>query len=76
MTQLPQVIRFADLKAAGIVRNRVTLARWQQLHGFPLGRLLGPNTRTWSPEEIQAWLASRPTLLKPDTTASKKGGAQ
>ena len=52
---LPQVIRFRDLRDAGVVRNKVTLARWQNDPNiaFPRGRLLGPNTRVWSSEEIQ-----------------------
>jgi hypothetical protein len=59
-------------RATGSVSNRVTLKRWQDQNGFPLGRLLGANTRTCTPEEIQAWLDSRPTVLKPAITASKK----
>jgi hypothetical protein len=60
MTDLPKSLRFADLKAAGIVSNRVTLKRWQQQLGFPLGRLIGPNTREWTPDEIADWRAHRP----------------
>lgn len=52
-------LRFSDLVERGIVRNRVTLGRWQKLHGFPLGVLIGPNSRAWPEDEIQAWLASR-----------------
>jgi hypothetical protein len=59
-------LRFADLKARGIVRNRVTLKNLQLKCGFPLGQLTGPNTRTWDEEtEIDPWLASRPTAPKP-----------
>ena len=52
--------RFSDLKAAGIVRNRMTLSRWIKLHGFPAGVLLGPNTRAWRADEVEQWLAGRP----------------
>ena len=58
--------RFSDLKAPGIVDNRVTLSNWQKKHGFPKGQMTGPNTRTWDEEtEINPWLASRPTASKP-----------
>ncbi len=40
-----QYLRFNDLKAREIVRNRTTLARWIKKYGFPPGVLLGPNTR-------------------------------
>jgi hypothetical protein len=77
-TTLPKVIRFRDLRDAGIVTNRVTLARWQNdpKIRFPRGRLTGLNTRTWTPQEIQDWYDNRPTEPKPDTAASKKGGAR
>lgn len=71
-----RLLRFADLKAAGIVRNRTTLARWIKDHGFPPGRLIGPNSRAWTQEEIEAWLAHRAALsaaavrgVAPETTA-------
>ena len=54
--------RFSDLKAAGIVRNRMTLSRWIKLHGFPAGVLLGPNTRAWRADEVERWLAERTHL--------------
>jgi hypothetical protein len=58
-------LRFTDLKAAGIINNRVTLARMIK-SGFPPGKLLGPNTRAWPETEIEAWLASRPVVRAPD----------
>jgi len=30
-------LRFADLKALGIVRNHTTLKRWIEKRGFPVG---------------------------------------
>jgi predicted DNA-binding transcriptional regulator AlpA len=60
-------LRFRDLVARGILRNRVTLASWVKNHGFPPGTLIGPNTRAWSECEIEAWLAARPTAPKPTT---------
>jgi predicted DNA-binding transcriptional regulator AlpA len=60
-------LRFRDLKARGIVKNRPTLKNWIEKHGFPRGQLTGPNTRTWDEDtEINPWLASRPTGPKPE----------
>ena len=54
-----QYLRFNDLKAREIVRNRTTLARWIKKYGFPPGVLLGPNTRAWPADEVDAWLDAR-----------------
>jgi predicted DNA-binding transcriptional regulator AlpA len=54
-------LRFADLKAAGIVNSWAMLRRRIERDGFPVGRMLGPNTRAWSEDEVEAWIASRPT---------------
>jgi len=55
------LLRFADLKARGIVNNWMTLSRRVERDGFPPGKKLGPNTRVWTEAEIEAWLQSRPT---------------
>ena len=52
-------LRFADLKARGIVGNWMTLRRWIEREGFPPGVKLGPNTRAWAEGEIDEWLAGR-----------------
>ena len=49
-------LRFADLKRMGVVGNWVTLKRWIEKAGFPLGIKVG-NTRLWL-ESVDAWLAS------------------
>ena len=54
------ILRFPDLKNAGIVNNRATLYRWIKNHGFPPGVMLGPNSRGWSEADILDWLSSRP----------------
>ena len=59
-----RMLRFADLKARGIVNNWVTLRGWIEREGFPAGTLLGPNTRVWPEQEIADWIASRPTAPK------------
>jgi len=52
--------RFRDLKEIGLVTNWVTLRRWIEKEGFPPGVLLGPNTRGWPEEQIEAWISGRP----------------
>ena len=58
-------LRFSDLKARGIVNSWPMLRRRVERNGFPPGRMLGENTRAWSEEEVERWLASRPTAKKP-----------
>jgi hypothetical protein len=59
-------LRFHDLRAAGIVTNRMTLGRWIASQGFPRGVMLGLNTRAWPADEVEAWLANRPLHQPPD----------
>ncbi len=59
MTIQPKLLRFADLKARGIVRNRATLSRWIRKINFPPGFMMGVNTRVWTEAEIAAWLVER-----------------
>jgi hypothetical protein len=54
------LLRFADLKARGIVHSWPQLKNLQRLHDFPQGKMLSPNVRTWTEEEIDAYYASRP----------------
>jgi predicted DNA-binding transcriptional regulator AlpA len=70
-----KVLRFADLKERGIVKSWPMLRRRIDKHGFPRGRMLGPNTRAWTEEEIEAWLASRPTASKPPPRRKRKNTA-
>jgi len=53
-------LSFNDLVARGIVANRVTLSRWIRDQGFPAGQLLGPNSRRFPEDQVNAWLAARP----------------
>ncbi len=59
MTTQTILLRFADLKARGFVRNRTTLSRWIRKLDFPPGIMMGVNTRVWTEAEIEAWLAER-----------------
>jgi hypothetical protein len=55
-----ELMRFADLKAAKIVGNWVTLKRWVEREGFPSGFLMGPATRVWWKSDVHEWLVNRP----------------
>ena len=52
-------LRYADLVERQIVNNRTTLQRWIQNYGFPFGVLLGPNSRAWPDDQVEAWLDAR-----------------
>lgn len=52
-------LRFDDLRDRRIVNNRTTLYRWINERGFPRGIKLGPNTRAWTEDEVEAWLAAQ-----------------
>ena len=54
-----KLLRYHDLVARGIVNNRMTLSRWIDGQGFPPGFMLGPNSRAWPEDEVEAWLAAR-----------------
>jgi predicted DNA-binding transcriptional regulator AlpA len=62
---LPTFIRFNDLKARGIAKSWAQLGHLQKHHGFPAGRLLSPQIRAWTEEEVADWLATRPTDKAP-----------
>lgn len=53
---MQKLLRFKDLKERGIVSNRVTLSRRIKDQGFPPGFLLGPNSRAWTEDEIEAYV--------------------
>ncbi len=52
-------LRYPDLVERQIVNNRTTLQRWIHNYDFPTGILLGPNSRAWSADQVEAWLAAR-----------------
>jgi predicted DNA-binding transcriptional regulator AlpA len=67
----PILLRFSDLKARRIVATWPTLRHWIEREGFPPGRKLGPNARAWTEQEINEWLAGRPTAGRAGTTLSR-----
>jgi hypothetical protein len=64
-------LRFADLKARGLVNSWPSLNNKIRTQGFPPGRMLGPNTRAWTGEEIEGFEESRPIAGPPPRGAAK-----
>lgn len=58
--QMASWLRFSDLQARGIAKSWAQLRRLIKLYGFPPGRMVSPNTRAWSSDDIDAYYASRP----------------
>jgi predicted DNA-binding transcriptional regulator AlpA len=56
-----RLLRFKDLQARGIVNNWPMLKRRIERDGFPVGRMIGPNQRAWTEQEVEKWVESRPT---------------
>lgn len=54
-----KLLRFADLQARGIVRNREQLRNLVNDYGFPAGFLLTPNARVFKEAEVEAWIEGR-----------------
>jgi predicted DNA-binding transcriptional regulator AlpA len=61
---LPQYVRFKDLRQAGIVTSWPQVLRMIGDEGFPPGVRLSANIRAWRLDEVQGWLAGRPTERK------------
>ena len=49
-----KLIRYDALVAKGVINNRMTLKRLIDLHGFPPGKLIGPNIRAWDETEVDS----------------------
>lgn len=56
--------RYPYLVARGLVRNRPTLRNRILAKTFPAGRLLGPNDRAWTDEELDEYEANCPVEFK------------
>lgn len=62
---LPQLVRFADLKRAGVVRNWPQVRKLVERENFPPGRMLSQRARAWRVDEIERWLNDRPLAGTP-----------
>jgi predicted DNA-binding transcriptional regulator AlpA len=70
---MTKLLRFAALKARGIVESWPQLKRLQKHYGFPQGRMLSPNVRTWTEAEIDDWYETRPVEGPAPRGAAKAG---
>jgi predicted DNA-binding transcriptional regulator AlpA len=66
-----RLLRYPDLVGQGIVNSRMTLKRLIDGQGFPVGRLITPNSRAWDEGEVNEWIASRPSARKPTPRKTK-----
>jgi predicted DNA-binding transcriptional regulator AlpA len=71
---LPICVRFKNLRAAGIAHSWPQLLSLVRTQGFPPGRWIGPNSRAWFVQEVEDWLANRPTAHKVPPEARKPRG--
>jgi predicted DNA-binding transcriptional regulator AlpA len=67
-----KLIRYSDLVKKGVVNSRMTLKRLIDAQDFPTGRLITPNSRAWDEEEVDAWIAARPTARKTEARESDR----
>jgi hypothetical protein len=63
--KLPTFVRFADIRAAGIVGSYEQLYQLIDKEGFPPGVMLSPNVRAWRIDLVERWLGARPVERKP-----------
>jgi predicted DNA-binding transcriptional regulator AlpA len=56
-----ELLRFKDLQRHNVAKSWPQLRYMQKHYGFPVGILLGANTRAWSVQEVKKWLETRPT---------------
>jgi hypothetical protein len=54
-----RLLRFTDLKAAGIVQNWTQLKVMVEKHGFPAGFHLSPQVRAWHCDDVEAWIEAK-----------------
>jgi Prophage CP4-57 regulatory protein (AlpA) len=66
-----KLLRFADLRARGVIASWPMLRRRVERDGFPPGFKLGENTRAWDEAEVEAWIRSRPATKQPPRGAAK-----
>jgi predicted DNA-binding transcriptional regulator AlpA len=71
-----RLLRFADLKASGIVQSWPQLKNLVEKAGFPPGRMLSSNCRTWDEEEVDAWYRTRPVEGPEPRGAAKRNRAR
>ena len=66
-----KLLRFPDLFERGIAKSKMTLHRLIRDEGFPAGILVTPNSRAWTEELVNDWVANRPSAKKELGCASR-----
>ena len=69
---IPHFVVQDDLAERKISSSARQTKYLQEHHGFPLGRMLSPQIRGWTEQEITDWLASRPVKSPCNIPASKR----
>jgi hypothetical protein len=71
---LPLYVRYRDLVERGVFRDWNSVLSAIELYGFPSGVHLTPHVRAWRLDEVEAWLASRPSapLVSPGEARQRK----
>lgn len=64
-----RLLRFADLRERGVVRNWPQLKRLVDSAGFPPGYHLSPGTRVWDADVVESWLDQRRAASKSSVAA-------
>jgi len=59
--EIKTMLTFDDLVARRLIKSRMTLKRMTDAGTFPRGKLISPNRRVWTEEEIAEWWANLPT---------------
>jgi hypothetical protein len=75
-TPLPTYIKFNQIKEAGIATNYCALRLLIERHGFPPGVWFGSATHVWRLDEVEAWLAARPSEQPKRSPADHDDGDQ
>jgi hypothetical protein len=73
---MTQLLRFSDLRARRIVNNWPSLRNRIQCDGFPPGRMIGPNARAWTEQEVEDWIRTRPSAGPAARGAAKAKAAR
>jgi predicted DNA-binding transcriptional regulator AlpA len=58
---IDELLRFKDLQRLNVAKSWPQLRHMQKYYGFPIGILLGANTRAWPTSKVKEWLEARPT---------------
>jgi hypothetical protein len=58
---IPFFITQDDLQQRKISSSAKQTRYLTEKHGFPIGRMISPNIRAWTEQEIADWLKARPT---------------